>query len=315
VPYNDVIDRTGAAAMIPEQAAREIFAEAAEESAFMNLARRLPDMARGQVRIPVLSALPIAYFVTGDTGLKQTTDMAWENVYINAEEIAVIVPIPEAVLADADYDIWAEVRPRVAEAIGYTVDRAIFHGTNKPASWPTGIVAASLAAANQVDSSVHTGDIYDEIFGPTGVIALLEADGYMSTGFVGAMSLRGALRGLRETATGQPIFTTSLQARGQYALDGETIVFPTNGGIDPTAVTLIAGDWTRAVYAVRQDVTFKLLTEAVIQDNLGAIVYNLAQQDMVALRATFRMGWAVPNPINRLQPTAASRYPFATLVP
>ena len=26
---------------------------------------------------PVLSALPVAYFVNGDTGLKQTTEAAW----------------------------------------------------------------------------------------------------------------------------------------------------------------------------------------------------------------------------------------------
>lgn len=26
------------------------------------------------------------------------------------------------------------------------------------------------------------------------------------------------------------------------------------------------------------------------------IIYNLAQQDMTALRIVFRMGWALPNP-------------------
>jgi len=55
------------------------------------------------------------------------------------------------------------------------------------------------------------------------------------------------------------------------------------------------------------------LTEAVLQDAAGNIVYNLAQQDMVALRAVMRLGFALPNPINRMQPTAASRFPFATL--
>jgi hypothetical protein len=36
---------------------------------------------------------------------------------------------------------------------------------------------------------------------------------------------------------------------------------------------------------------------------------------MVALRAVIRLGWQLPNPINRLQPTEASRYPFAVLKP
>jgi hypothetical protein len=53
----------------------------------------------------------------------------------------------------------------------------------------------------------------------------------------------------------------------------------------------------------------------VIQDGTGAIVYNLAQQDMVALRAVMRLGWQVPNPITRLQTTTADRYPIAVYLP
>jgi hypothetical protein len=64
---------------------------------------------------------------------------------------------------------------------------------------------------------------------------------------------------------------------------------------------------------MRQDVTYKLLDQAVITDGAGKIIYNLAQQDMVALRAVMRLGFALPNPINRVNPVAATRYPFATL--
>ena len=113
MPTNNSIDRDGAEALIPEDVAREIVQSAPEQSAILQLARRLPNMTRAQQRMPVLSVLPQAYFVTGDTGLKQTTKQAWANKYLNAEEIAVISPIPEAVLDDSDYDIWAEVRPRI----------------------------------------------------------------------------------------------------------------------------------------------------------------------------------------------------------
>jgi len=41
----------------------------------------------------------------------------------------------------------------------------------------------------------------------------------------------------------------------------------------------------------------------------------LMQQDMLALRAVMRIGWQVPNPINRLQETEANRYPFSVLIP
>ena len=270
-------------------------------------------MSRKQQRIPVLSALPTAYFVNGDTGLKQTTEQAWENKYLNAEEIACIVPIPEAVLDDADYDIWAEVRPRIVEAFGVVIDAAILFGTNKPTSWPVSILNGATSAGHVV--ALGTGeDIYDDIMGENGVISLVEEDGYMVNGHIAAMTMKARLRGLRD-ANGQTIFVRSMQDRTRYELDGEPMEFPANGAFDVTKALMFSGDFSQAVYAMRQEITYKVLTEAVIQDNTGNIVYNLAQQDMVALRAVMRLAWQVPNPVNRMQPTAASRYPFAVLTP
>ena len=62
---------------------------------------------------------------------------------------------------------------------------------------------------------------------------------------------------------------------------------------------------------MRQDVTYKILDQAVIQDSAGNIVYNLAQQDMVALRCVMRLGFALPHPITRMD--SGSGYPFAVL--
>lgn len=311
--YNEVISRNDATALIPEEVSREIVQGVAETSACLRLFRRLPNMSRKQQRIPVLSVLPTAYFVNGDTGLKQTTEQAWENKYLNAEEIACIVPIPEAVLDDADYDIWAEVRPRIVEAFGVVIDAAILFGTNAPTSWPASILAGATSAGHVV--ALGTGaDIYDDIMGENGVISLVEEDGYMVNGHIAAMTMKAKLRGLRDTS-GQPIFVRSMQDRTRYELDGEPMEFPANGAFDVTQALMFSGDFRQAVYAMRQEITYKVLTEAVIQDNSGAIVYNLAQQDMVALRAVMRLAWQVPNPVTRMQPTAAQRYPFAVLTP
>jgi hypothetical protein len=51
----------------------------------------------------------------------------------------------------------------------------------------------------------------------------------------------------------------------------------------------------------------------VIQDAAGNIIYNLAQQDMVALRAVVRLGFALLNPISRMNPNPVTRYPFSIL--
>ena len=88
-----------------------------------------------------------------------------------------------------------------------------------------------------------------------------------------------------------------------------------NGVWDKTKSTLVVGDFSQAVYSIRQDITYKVLTEAVIQDpSDGSILYNLAQDDMVALRVVMRLGWEIPNPVNAENETDA-RFPFASLKP
>lgn len=307
----NLIDRTGAEALIPEEVTKEIIQGAVASSVVLSNFRKLPNMASNVLSMPVLDMLPLAYFVDGDTGRKKTTKMAWDKKKIHAEEIAVIIPIPEAVLNDArdnGYDIWGEVTPRINEAFGKVIDSAILFGDNKPSSWPASIVDQCTSSGNIVAS---TGKIYDDIMGEGGVIAKVEEDGFMPNGVISSIKMRAKLRGLKDTA-GNPLYATSLAAGVQsYSLDGMPMSFPRNGAFDDTKANLIVGDMSQAVYSIRQDVTYKLLTEGVIQDEEGKIVYNLAQQDMVALRVVLRLGWELPNPINALNDNKTTRLPFA----
>lgn len=319
--FNDIIDREDAGALIPEDVAAEILGNIAAESVVMNMGRRLPNMSRAQRRLPVWSALPQAFFVNGDTGMKQTTAAAWDNVFINAEEIAVFVVIPDAVADDADYDILAECRPGIVSAIGKVLDQAVLYGINAPASWPDAILLGCEAAGHVVTAG-DVGDLYDDLLGEGGVISLIEEDGYMPTGHVAALRMRSKLRGLREkdvdgNATGSPIFVSAKMADGKssYSLDGEDLMFPRNGAIDPSRSLLISGDWSQLVWSVRQDLTYKVITEGVITDAENNILVNLPQQDSSALRVVFRVGWALPNPINLVNEDETTRYPFASYEP
>ena len=126
--------------------------------------------------------------------------------------------------------------------------------------------------------------------------------------------MKAKLRGLLDS-NGRPIFKSDMQGSTQYALDGAPLYFPDNGSYDKSIAQMVAGDFSKAVYAIRQDVTVKILTEGVIQDpTTKEIVYNLAQQDMVALRVVFRMGWALPNPATRIDEDRVG-CPFAYLEP
>ena len=296
------IDKTNVEALIDTQVANEIFEGVVRESKALSMFRRLPNMTSDKTKLRVLDSLPIAYFVDESTnnGRKNLTKMAWDKKYINAAELAVIVPIKENVLNDTSIDIWSEVKPRIVEAFGKKIDNAIFNGTDKPADWRAGLIPSIVSAGAEVTEG---DNLYSDI---NDVMTKVEESGYNVTGLLGGVGLKGKFRMLTDT-TGQPIKGTEIDSLPKAFLD--------NGAWDKTKSVLIVGDFSQAVYAIRQDVTYKVLTEAVIQDpSNGDILYNLAQDDMVALRVVMRLGWEIPNPVNALNETT-KRFPFANLKP
>lgn len=304
------ITRSNAYTLIDEQVSREIIQGAVEQSAVLSLGKRLSNMTSDRTSMPVLDMLPLAYFVNGDTGRKNYTKMAWDKKVIYAEEIAVIVPIPEAVIDDASYDIWGEIRPRVEEAFGSVIDGAILFGVNKPASWRADLVSSIRNYGKNVSA---TADLYADIMSENGVISAVEKSGFAPNGVMSDVTIRGKLRNLRDDNK-QPLFKTSIQDATRYALDGMPLNFVKNGSWDSSKCQMVVGDMSQLVYAIRQDLTYKILDQAVIQDpNTGDILYNLAQQDMVAMRFVMRLGWEIPNPINILG--GDTRFPFALLEP
>lgn len=289
----------------------EIIQSAVENSIALRAMTRLPDMASGVMEYPIMDNYPIAGFVDGDTGLKMTTNMAWKKKKLYVGEIATIVPIPDNIIADSSYDIWGQVKPRLIEAAGRVIDKAILFGVDKPDNWRDGIFQGAVAAGNTV---TETTDIYKDIFGVNGVIAKIEEDGYFPDQMIAAINMRAKLRDLRDT-TNRPLYLEDMKSTTPYTLNGMSMQFPRNGAFDASKASLIVGDFTQAVYAIRQDITFDVFNSGVISDENGKVIYNLMQNDMKAIRMVMRLGWDIFNPLNALNPDETKRFPFAAYVP
>ena len=309
---SDYIARNKTGNLIPIEYYPEIFKSAAAESVVLANARRLRDMERHELALTAEDALPLAYFTNGDTGFRDVTKAEWKGVTLTAEEINAIVPVPTNVMDDMDVPIWQEVMPMLASAIGAVIDKAVLLGLNKPATWPKAIVTDAVDRNHYVIVPNSSPDYYDLIMGDSGVIAKVENDGFFVNGHAANISMRAKLRGVRDEV-GQPIFMPSMQAGAQYMLDGAPMYFPRNGSL-PTEVLDIAGDWSQLVYSVRRDMTWDIFREGVISDpSTHLVVTNLMQQRMTALMVTMRIGFALPNPVNMVQPDKSVRYPFAVL--
>lgn len=312
--YNTSISRNGTLGtdtdpLVPEPMIAAVIQEATQQSAALSLCRQVP-MAAGTVRQPVLSVLPTAYWVSGDTGLKQTSSADWDNVDLVAEEVAVIVPVPEAYIADSGVPIWNEVRPLLGQAIGTLIDQATIFGTNAPTTFGDSIFEVADGVGNTV--AAGTGD--DLAVDVAALGQLLAEQGYGLTGFMSKPGFQWQLNGLR-SGDGVPIYQPNMQGSVGSSLFGFPLNEVKNGAWSSSDASLIAGDFSKAIVGVRQDISVKIFDQGVISDGSGAVVLNLMQQDSVAMRVTARFGFATANPVTPVEDSALERAPFAVLTP
>lgn len=291
--------------LLPDQVVKEIIQEAPQSSVILTRAKKVRLSAR-KAKQAVLATLPEAYWVNGDTGLKQTTKNTWKNIFITAEELAVIVPIPDALIDDADIPLWDEVKPLLVEAIGKKVDEAALFGVDKPDSWPEAVIPAAVTAGNKVVRGTGK-DIGVDV---STLGATLAKQGFGINGFASKPGIQWELVGLRND-NGDPIYTQTLAGSPVSGLYGYPLNEVTNGVWDETAAELLAADWNKFVVGIRQDITYDLFKEGVISDADGKVILNLMQQDCKALRVVFRVGFQVAVPVTRL----GAKYPAGVIVP
>jgi HK97 family phage major capsid protein len=308
--FNNIISRTDLAGLIPMDTSREVLDNLTESSIALTLFDRAPNMSTGVTRVPVMSAVPVAYFRNGDTDLIQTTEANWVNKDFTAEEVACIVPIPKNVLADADRDIWAELEPKLKEAVGRAVDAAIFFNVGRPASFPPAIFTQAVAVGNTVTRGTVAGDggISQDLNLLMGVV---EDDGFDVNGWVANRRFRRHIRGQFDTS-GNKINISVNELEGEPVAYGMRGLWATGTG----AVEIAGGDFSQGKIAIREDINYQIITEGVITDNSTPpqIIYNLPQQGMIAMLVTFRLAFQVSNAVTWENSNDATRWPWAVLL-
>lgn len=296
----DGITRADAEALFAEAVAPQVVEAVTRQSAALTTLPTIP-MGSKVTRLPVLASLPTGAFLSADQEVKPQTEVSWANKTITAEEIAVIVPISETVIADASIDVVGKVTELISQEFGRVLDAAVFFGVGAPATYPTGGLHGLANTAGQ--KAAATGDIGQDA---DTVLALVENLGYDPTNVYAGRSIKSALRS-QQTALGTSVYNPADAPGNTFgSLYGVPLGFPL--GWDKAKADAIAVDRAGIVLGLRQDVTIKLLTEATLT-GFG----NLAEKDSVAVRAVMRVGFAVADPVS--VDTGARKYPVGLLTP
>ena len=311
--FNDVITRSDVP--IPTEEVGELLKVMPEESVLLKRARRQP-MSTKSLKQTIMTTFPDAYWVDGDTGLKQTTKQSFSQPTMTAEELAVIAVVPDAVIDDSSLPIWETLRPYLAEAIGKKVDAAAIYGTDKPASWPLALVPGAIAAgvitpgnlaATPADARKDAGQLVADLG-----LKMARSAGANLSGLIAQAGTGWELDRIRD-ADRRPIYDGVAGALRGVPFDELKNGAWSSVGTGDTAVPLIGVDWSQVYIGIRQDITVKMLDQAVISDAAGKVIFNLAQQDAKALRIVFRVGYQAVMPVNHQQTDATKRFPAGVI--
>lgn len=277
------IDRNDVASLITEGFATDFLNTATEGSGAL-AAFDVVNMGSKTTVLPVIATDPEAKWVgeytdggSNATAIKPTSKVAWASQKLVAEEIAVVVPVHENLIEDASVDVLAEVTRRGGKAIAKKLDAAIFHGTDKPATWSTkALQAASTASTQEFTVGTNASDLLDAL--AQAEVALAD-QGYDDLVLVTRTSINARLRNERDK---NGAFLGASDILSDYSP-----VFSKNLATG-TEAFLVAREQVRV--GVRSDIKVRLLSEATLTG-----VGNLAELDMVGLRFAARYAYVLGN--------------------
>ena len=274
---------------IPEEIVAEVIKDAVQTSTVMNLAKVVP-MKTPTKKFPVLLQGAGAYWV-GEGQRIQTSGTQWATVELIAKKLATIIPVSKEALNDSVVDVMSELKGEIAKAFAKTFDKAALFGIDSPFATNIYTSAKTIAGNAFVKGSVAEQDLASDI---SDVMALVEEDGYNPNGFIARIGIKNQLRKLRDN-NGSPLYVPSIKDGTVDELYNLPIQFAQNDAWDATKAELIAGNFDYAYYGILNDIAYEVLKEATLNTVTMADgkPMSLAEQDMVALKATMRIAFLV----------------------
>ena len=277
---------------LPTEVSSEILRQALDESAVMRLARRVTLPGRG-LTIPMISAYPSASWVD-ETDPKPVSNPTLGTKVMQGYTLAVIVPFSRQFLRDARM-LYDELVRALPYALGAKFDGTVIGAFNAPGDKFDRF--NSCTTQSLIPTTGHS--VYDALVAADTDIA---THGGILNGFALSPQARGILLGAVDS-TGRPLFVNNAAEGAIPVILGARTFLNRNlykegtpAGTDDDgtpAIVGIAGDWTKAMFGIVEDLQVSVSDQATITVGSGtsAQQINLWERNMVAVRAEIEVGF------------------------
>lgn len=267
---------------IPTRLGTDIITDVKTGSAIMKLAKARV-MTKPVEEFTFMSGVG-AYWV-GEGEKIKTSKPTWMKGTIEAHKMAVIIPTSKENLKHSVTNFFELMKPEIAEAFYKKFDQAAMFGTGSP--YQQSLIGSALLAKQSV---VETANKYEDV---SGAMEFLEDNDLDANGIAAPRSQRRKYRSTKDEQ-GLPIFT-SAHDNTPADLLGLPIAWTPKGSWDKTKADEFVANWDDVYYGILDAIEYSILTEAtlttVVDENDKPI--NLAESDMVAIKATFSPAFMV----------------------
>lgn len=285
--YKDISRHTSNVIADPE-ISKDIWAKTLEQSAFMQLARRISIPGTG-TKMQTITGEPTANWVD-ETNPKPVSAHTFGTKTITPYKLAVIEPFSDEFLRDkaALYD---ECIRRAPSALSKKFDGTIM-GSTAPGSG-FDVLGTGVGTQTILSASGHT--VYSRFVDADATISA--ADGILNAI---ALSPQGKSIVLgAEDANGHPLFTAGVGANtvgnilgASVAITKGVYVAGTAGSPGTPAVVGVAGDFSGVMWGSVEGVKVDVSNQATLVD-ANSNTINLWQANMVAVRFEIEVAFAV----------------------
>ena len=305
MPAPPILGR-GDAVIIPEAVATALISGTVRASAALSTFTQVPVGTKDSV-VPVLSRDVEAGWLSSDTGLKRVDAPKWGDEHLLAEELAVLVPIPNAVISDQTFNITGAMQPLFIRAMARGIDRAALFGVNKPAGWPSpSLLEAAIAAGNTVEAGA------DPVEDLMAAAELPSVQGYL----VNRSIVRPGWQFAAARVRAHDLIANPAGAGTPFPLIVAGLPLyldPPAWAADKAAAFVI--DSSCVLVGIRQNLTVTFHPDGVITDEDGKVLFSAMQQDSTIFRAVMRVGYLLAAPPTDAGLPADERAPVAAVVP
>jgi HK97 family phage major capsid protein len=264
---------------VPTEIAAEVIKNVIDQASILKVCKR-ENMTSDKKTLPRLIDSGSASWV-GEGEKIETTLPKFEYPQLKACKLAIIVPVTKEKINDTIINVMGEVKQAMADAFATAIDEAMIFGVNSP--FDTNLITE---IGTQKITATATSTLDSDL---SEAMGLVEDNKYNCSNILMGTSQKKTLRALANDNKYKGAITL------QSAYD-TPIEFVRNW--DDTKSLAITGDFTKAVVGTRENMDYEILKEATIESGTGENkeTINLAQRDMIAIKATIRLGFLVADP-------------------